>query len=576
MTSTFQVVKKSYKKISKKTKRVLQWYSLALLVLASIDAFAIFLLASTLGTATLFSGNLQADQIGNIFFRISLVIGLFIFKSLFASILYWRTSQLLAAEEVNVGQNHFQILQKLPWVGKRKINASEYLNSIDQAPTAMVQGVLLNFAQLVAEIMSSFLILIVFIVADLKTALVSIAYFGTIAFIQHKLTSKASQKAGLNLQQKQLEVQSLIFEAHGLNKLLEIFESRTLTGELRKLRVELSKARANMQFFGRLPTYLTEATLALGFLVVLSLAFFSNNEKGLALSLGLFAATGLRLLPSVNRILSYGLKILGNAGLALSGIEAIEELEDWSSPNQSPVSPAAINPTKQPIVLKDVSFSYQDSERETLRNISLEFEAGKHYAVVGKSGSGKTTLTDIILGLLEPSAGHVVRAPFVKLAFVPQETFIVQGGIERNISLEWQDDFISHQLIQKSISSSELSELNKEVRASARSMESKLFSGGQKQRIGFARALYREANFLVLDEATSALDTKTESAIAKTIKGMPSDVTTVTVAHRLSTIKDADCIIFLKDGRVANSGKFEDLRKTSEEFREMVELSSLD
>lgn len=576
MTSTLQVVKKSYKKISKKTKRVLQWYSLALLVLASIDAFAIFLLASTLGTATLFSGNLQADQIGNIFFRISLVIGLFIFKSVFASILYWRTSQLLAAEEVNVGQNHLQILQKLPWVGKRKINASEYLNSIDQAPSAMVQGVLLNFAQLVAEVMSSLLILIVFIVADLKTALVSIAYFGTVAIIQHKLTSKASQKAGLNLQQKQLEVQSLIYEAHGLNKLLEIFESRTLTGELRKYRVELSKARANMQFFGRLPTYLTEATLALGFFVVLSLAFFSNNETGLALSLGLFAATGLRLLPSVNRILSYGLKILGNAGLALSGIEAIEELEDLSYSNRSPVSPATSNPTKQPIVLNDVSFRYQDSGRETLHNISLEFEAGKHYAVVGKSGSGKTTLTDIILGLLEPSTGQVEKASFVKLAFVPQETFIVQGGIERNISLEWQDDFISHELIQKSISSSELSDLDKEVRTSARSMESKLFSGGQKQRIGFARALYREANFLVLDEATSALDAKTESAISKTIKGMPSDVTTVTVAHRLSTIKDADCIIFLKDGKVANTGRFEDLKKTSEDFREMVELSSLD
>ena len=101
-------------------------------------------------------------------------------------------------------------------------------------------------------------------------------------------------------------------------------------------------------------------------------------------------------------------------------------------------------------------------------------------------------------------------------------------------------------------------------------------SGGQRQRVGIARALYRAPALLVLDEATSALDNETEHRISETIRGLHGDITVIIVAHRLSTVRDADQIVFLKDGRVETIGNFDEVRQRNAEFARLVALGSLD
>jgi ABC-type multidrug transport system fused ATPase/permease subunit len=239
--------------------------------------------------------------------------------------------------------------------------------------------------------------------------------------------------------------------------------------------------------------------------------------------------------------------------------------------------------------LEGVGFQYPSSEAKVLDEIWLEIPQGSLVALTGGSGAGKTTLVDIVLGLYTPTRGRVtvdgrdISDDLVawqrQLGYVAQDVFLLDASLAENVAFDQAAADIDLGRVRAALAQAQMLEV---VDTLPQGLDTQVgergarLSGGQRQRIGIARALYRNCGVLVLDEATSALDNETESRITKTIKDLQGQMTVIVVAHRLSTVRNADQIVFLERGRVEGIGTFDQLRDANAGFARLVQLGSLE
>lgn len=254
---------------------------------------------------------------------------------------------------------------------------------------------------------------------------------------------------------------------------------------------------------------------------------------------------------------------------------SVERLDDVFSaqPEESPQKPLLVLPRLRGDVRFDnVTFRYdQEQERNTLENISFEARSGQTVAIVGRSGSGKSTLVSMLQGLYHPNSGriwmdeHDVRHASPQslrsqLGVVPQECFLFSGTILENITL-YRPEFTLEQVIEVA----KLAEAHAFIQDLPLGYNTKVgergstLSGGQRQRIAIARALLGDPRILILDEATSSLDTESERRFQQNLARISRDRTTFIIAHRLSTVRNADYILVLEKGLVAERGNHEQL-----------------
>ncbi len=240
------------------------------------------------------------------------------------------------------------------------------------------------------------------------------------------------------------------------------------------------------------------------------------------------------------------------------------------------------------IEFKGVSFSY-NQEKTAISNVHLSIPKNSTIAIVGESGSGKTTLINLLCGLIRPTKGQLlldgtdyddlsVSELQSKIGYITQEPVVFDDTVYNNITF-WANK--SDQNDRRFRAAIERASLEKIVASLPEREHSILgnngvtLSGGQRQRLSIARELYRNIDILILDEATSALDSDTERSIQSSIKDLHGTCTIVIVAHRLSTIRDADSVILMENGKVSAQGSFTDLRDSNPVFRRMVELQEL-
>ena len=275
-------------------------------------------------------------------------------------------------------------------------------------------------------------------------------------------------------------------------------------------------------------------------------------------------------------------KILERWG-SLSIVE--KTLEELQKKKESNLINGKLKPSiKGSIELKNITFYYPDTDEAVIKNLSLKIPSGRTVAFVGSSGSGKSTLSNIILGLLHAESGKVLidgkslseidLAHFRKhVSYVTQDPVIFPDSIRENITL-WDDKVDDSRLshaAQKAFIDEFISDLP-EGYSSKLSESGMNLSGGQKQRISIARELYKDSKIIVFDEATSALDSKTEKLIQENIESLKGEKTMILIAHRLSTVKNADCIYVMKEGQILESGTFEELKELDGEFKKMLAL----
>lgn len=307
--------------------------------------------------------------------------------------------------------------------------------------------------------------------------------------------------------------------------------------------------------------------------------------------LGLFAYAGFRVVPAFNKILMH----LNNIRFGQPAVERVHEgiflacaegAKDTSRTGDD-TSVARLSFGRD-IGLRDVSYRYPGASQNSLDRISLTISKGSTIGVVGATGAGKSTLTDVMLGLLPPIKGRLLvdgldvigdPRPWQRnIGYVPQTIYITDDSILANIAFGVPPAEIDRAAVHDA---AEIAKISTFVKTLPEKIDTVVgergvrLSGGQRQRIGIARALYHRPQVLIMDEATSALDNETERSISNALAELHGKVTMIIIAHRLSTVRHCDTIVFMKEGRIADEGTFDDLHARNAEFRRMVELGEL-
>ena len=333
-------------------------------------------------------------------------------------------------------------------------------------------------------------------------------------------------------------------------------------------------ARVN-ELIAALPKYIVETVAMVGlvFAIIIKLLFGHGALETFIPQIAVFAVAAFRLLPSVGRVNAYINSIMYNKAsldmiyddLKEIDSEPVQEIE-WQEKKEKWIFTKGVT-------VEHVSYHYPDSDVEVLHDISLEIPKGKTVALIGPSGAGKTTLADIILGLLPPVSGVVrmdqhnvyenLRSWREKLGYIPQSIYLSDDTIRNNVAFGIYEDQIDDNAIWKALEKAQLKEF---VQGLENGLDTYVgdrgvrLSGGQRQRIGIARALYHDPEILVLDEATSALDSSTEQAVMESIESLQGLKTMIIIAHRLTTIKNADLVYEVSGGNVTLRDKNEVIR----------------
>jgi len=347
---------------------------------------------------------------------------------------------------------------------------------------------------------------------------------------------------------------------------------------------ELARLRYIDMFFQSLPRLAVETVFIFGALSVVLLITLRGASGPQTVSLlGLYAYAGFRVIPSANRIL-YQTTVLRQTQVAVQRVYDdffLVQPNGWQSrPQKRAEAPLELG---ERITLDRVSFRYDDAQRPAVDGLSMEIRRGEEIGIVGATGSGKSTLVDLLIGLLEPSAGAVrvdgvevrdcAAAWQANIGYVPQTIVLIDASVRDNIALGIPAAEVDENRLARVTSLAQLDELLASLPEGMQTVVGERgvrLSGGERQRIGIARALYREPSVLVFDEATSALDNRTEAEVMIGIDQLRATRTIILIAHRLSTVRNCDRIFFLRDGRLVATGTYDELLDNSAEFRALA------
>lgn len=521
-----------------------------------------------------------------------IMVAAFVFKALLGMVLMWWSASNILRMQTRTARNLLDSFMAESYLRHRQRNTGELMRAVGSAVTDAHTKVLGGFVNLFSSVMSILLIIaLLCAVAPIQT-LVAVCYFGFVVFVIQRSLGPANRRAGEEAQHTSwVSSHALVDAMQGfreavLHNAQDYFVNRFDDANKRTARASM---RAN--FYAGMPKYLLEVVTMVGLTVFISLTILTGSAQSTMPTLSVFVAGAVKILPLMVAVTTtIGLIRVGRDGLRIT-VETLRETEITRpvTVGQANTPDGNVYSTSAAIEISDVSFRYPDSGSNVLTDINLSIPPGSSLALCGLSGSGKTTLVDIILGLLPPSIGSVTYADipttragngwYDVVAYVPQDVYISDATLAENVAFgvapEEHDRARIHSCLSRAALEDVVSALPEGIDTLVGERGNRL-SGGQRQRLGIARALYRQPQVLVLDEATSALDNDTEARITQALTRIHGEITTIIVAHRLSTVRHVDALAFLKDGRVQCVGEFDDVRRRSPDFAHLVELGRLD
>ncbi|MBS1905450.1 MAG: ABC transporter ATP-binding protein [Actinobacteria bacterium] len=516
-----------------------------------------------------------------------LMVIAFAVKAVLSLLIQWWSVGLVVRLQVLSSSRILGSFLSEDYLSYRSRDIGELMRTVEGAAGDAHGKVLGGILNLVASAISILMAIGLIVAVMPVPALVAIAYFAIVVFIIQQYLARRNRQAGHDAMVAAHRRSLALVDAVGGFREIRMHgaEAHFVAAYDRANAVQgLASRRAN--FYSQLPKYLLEVLGMGGIALLIAVVALSNEGSSAVPTLSLFVAATLKLLPTMSALTAtIGTIRNGAPGLAIT-VDALKRRPALPRYGRSD-APRPQHP--EPIVISDISFRYPDGPSNVLSSINLTIPPGTSLALCGQSGSGKTTLVDIILGLIDADHGDVTYGsqPVAQIAdswpdivaYVPQDVFILHGSLAANVAFgespdEWNTDRIHDAL--------ERAQLGELVAALPNGIDAELgeggsrISGGQRQRVGIARALYRDSRVIVLDEATSALDNETEDRIASTIRSLAGQITTIIVAHRLSTVLHVDQLAYLEDGRVAGLGTFAEVRDSAVGFARLVALGRLD
>lgn len=586
-----------YRTMDGATQRRLKFAVLGMLVGAALDVAGVAMVLPLMQAITdpgtqggfvgKFSGLFGDPESSTLIISMAaIVFVLFVAKGVYMLVFEWWMLGVVNREAAAAATDLFERYMSADYTFHLRRNSAEILRTVDRAAYQAYASATMALLDMCTQLVTVSAVLAVLVVARPVPAVAAVLYFGIVGAGVYRLISSRSRVAGTALMTSSRASNQAALQ--GLGGIKEVYVRGTapyFSDSFRDAQYDQAEARRAQLFLGLVPRYSIEMLFVLGVAVLCAVIYSQGSVEAGTATLGLFLAAGFRLLPSLSSILA-GLSTLRVSDKAIDLV--LSDIEDLPAPviDWTPVEPLAVS---QGIEVSSLTYRYPGTDVDVLEDVSFAVPAGSSIAIVGSTGAGKTTLVDLVLGLLTPTGGMIsidgvdmadVRRRWQQsIGLVPQDVFLFDDTLRKNIVFGSDPDGGDLDRISESVSRAQLDEL---ISGLADGLETVVgergvrLSGGQRQRIGIARALYLRPQLVMLDEATSALDNETERRITETIEALHGEVTMMVVAHRLSTVRRCDQLVFMANGRVESIGTFDEVRASNPTFDHLVRLGSLD
>ena len=459
-------------------------------------------------------------------------------------------------------------------------NSSIIIDGILNKPSIVIYEIVMPVINFLSSLLMLTVILIALVFVDPTTALISFTgfgfiYLGVVLISRNRLVINSEAIA----RESSGVIKSLQEGLGGIRDVLIDGSQATYLKIFQRSDAQLRRAQGDNAFITAGPRFAVEA---LGMLLIAALAYFlSQQMEGFAKTipiLGAFALGAQRLFPNLQQVYASWAKIKGgqaslNDALYLLNQPMPQDIKNTAN-DESELAPIYF---QRDIKIQNLSFRYHSDSPWVLQNLSLTIPRGGRIGFIGATGCGKSTLLDIVMGLLSPLEGqlqvdgqaitHANRRAWQKhIAHVPQTIFLADSTIAENIAFGTPKNKIDLERVRQAASQSHIADVIEswpKQYATLVGERGVRLSGGQRQRIGIARALYKQADVIIFDEATSALDNETEESVIQAIEGLRSEITTLIIAHRLSTLRKCTQIFELGNGGIQRVTSYADLNSST-------------
>ncbi|MFD2206867.1 ABC transporter ATP-binding protein [Kiloniella antarctica] len=513
--------------------------------------------------------------------------GMFMLKNVLVIFVSWWQTRFLAEGESKLSINLVRRYTELPYLDVTARNSSELIRNAVNNVQMAISSFLLATLSLVTELLIVCGVALVIFLANAKLALGLVVFFSIVVVVFYAPLRNRFSILGEGLMRNNFLILKALKEGIGAIKEVRILNrEKYFLDTFSAHRTTLGQLRAQHSFLTSIGRPYLEIMMLLG-IGIAATTILSGLEIGEIIGvIGLVGAAGLRVMPSVNRILT----LLQQIRVALPSVRiTIKEFKMTEGEKRSGYESDIINTKLQKgIEVCDLHFSYPERDVPALKGLSLIIPTGRSVGIVGASGSGKSTLVNVMLGLIDPGKGNVlidgvdIRKDLSewrqRVGYVPQSVYLTDATVRGNVAFGVPDGEIKEELLSRALRLAHFDEVLADLPMGLDTVigeEGVRLSGGQRQRIGIARALYNNPDVLIFDEATSALDNMTESKISRMIHDLSGTKTIIIIAHRLSTIQNCNNVVMLRDGKKISEGSFDNLAEECDDFKVLLESGGL-
>ena len=525
------------------------------------------------------------------------IVLIFVAKNIYLILYYFWQNKVLRRWKIDIGTNlmrfylfsHYKLhLLKTSERIIRNVN-NIVLRSLNMF---IFQGFMLISNVIAGLIILSILLHRTFLFTIITAVVLIIASLCQYYFLKHKLKKLGKEKDQLTSKQYKNIFQGL----HAIKETKVLGREQFFLDGFRNINTKTVNNDMWTMFYRQFPYRATEISAILCVVIMCIGVIHSNlgDNPAMIASLGILAAIAMRTSSILNRILG-SLQQINNSQHSVQIL--LDEIksplwQEYEKSDKARLSASEILPLtfRTDICFDNLSYTYPNTEARALDEINVKIKKGEFVGIIGQSGAGKTTFVDVLLGLLQPEQGRVLIDGIAltneninhwqkHLGYVPQQVYVSNDTPIRNVAFGIEAEQINHATVEKALEKANMLEY---FRSLPKNLDTPLgengrrLSGGQKQRIGIARALYNHADVLVLDEATSSLDVPTEGEITKAINALKGQQTIIAIAHRLSTLKSCDRILYFDSGKLVDTGTFDSLSQKYEKFDRMLKLSKIE